>query len=356
MIEIIKAIVIFVLYIAEYFLFGICFQKICKKKSTNVQMQIIVGMFVQAVLFFILVIPMKVMQISVGIISTVWLITCSIMILAIIVACHKDIRESLLAVIHGITKHKIETSILGVIIGAEIVFEELYGRILGGTNATYYIGYVTSSLHMDRLGTVNPRTGEVMGQFNISYLLQTYLDHSVVISWLTGIHPLIEIRTVIPAITILVSNLVIWEIAKTICRKDYKKAMYVWIMYNALSNIFSCSVLLPAFYGYFRSFEGKNFFACITIPLLFLLFWKLYDEPKDKYILSSLVVAITGSFMYCMSTMFIVPFIILGYAGMILIKKSWKQFVNVCICMIPCIMVVVYYMLATKGIIVLAIH
>lgn len=354
MLEILRAILVFIVYLIEYYIYGFGFARLCNKKAAP-QFYLISGMFVQALLFFIPILPMKLLQVPVHIAAIIWVIIWLGTMLFIIMKWRRELADSCKEWIGEVLKWKLESCIFIIVTGFQIVFDELYGRILGGENAAYYIGYVTSSLFTNSMGTVDPQTGALLHTFSRSYLLQTYLDHSTIVSWLTQLHPLIEIRTVIPAVTILIGNLVIWQFAKLISKGNRRKALYGWLFYLVIYHLFVNSALLPPIYGYFRAFEGKNFFANISMPLIFMCFWLMYEKVDDWYLLWVTVIIIAASFMYCMSTMFIVPFMIIIYGIMVFTQRSWKLFRNLCICMIPCIVVIGYYLLAVKGVIDLAI-
>lgn len=348
--ELIRSVVVFIVYIAEYYVYGLGFARLCRRKVSP-SFYLLSGMFVHALLFFVVIMPMKLLKVPVHIAAVVWLILWMVSLLLIIVKCRRELVKSLRAWFAEAISWKWGSIVFLVMTGIQIIFDELYGRILGGENATYYIGYVTSSLFSDHMGMVSSETGMPLSGFYMPYFLQTYLDHSTIVARLTGLHPLLEIRTVIPAVMILIGNLLMWQFVKWISKGDWQKALYGWLLYWIIYHMFISSVLLPSIYSYFRTFEGKNVFANICTPLIFMCFWKMYERVDDLYWLWVTVIVISGSFTYCMYTMVVVPFMIIMYAGMIFIRRKWKLFRNLCICMLPCILAIGYYVLANRGII-----
>lgn len=355
MLEIVTGIGIFIIYLVNYYLYGFFLQKIAKVKKISLSLSLVGGFFLYAITFFDIVLPLKKLQLPLEDITFIWCIANTIILCSIIFLWNRELLQCIRECLCNLRKIKLTAVIITGVTVLEICFEELYGRILGGENAAYYIGYVSTAIHKGYLGLYEPLSGLKSSSFHSAYFLQTYLDHSAVISFLTNVHPLIEIRSIIPAITIIISNIVIWKIADYIFKENLHKC-YFFVAYNAIKLCFSSCLLLPGFYSLFRAFEGKNIFASILLPICFLCFWKMYDYPSDKYNILLLLVSIIGSYTFSMSTMFIIPFVVLGYSPMIIIKKDRKVVVNFIICMLPCVIVALYYILAVKGVISLRIR
>lgn len=92
----------------------------------------------------------------------------------------------------------------------------------------------------------------------------------------------------------------------------------------------------------------------MLIPFVVVCLLKLYDKPNNGYVQKSLVLGLLGSYTFCMSTMYILPFIFLSYIPMVFYNK--KMFKNLCVGLIPCIAVMGYYMLIRQGVITLTIR
>lgn len=67
-----------------------------------------------------------------------------------------------------------------------------------------------------------------MKYFYEAYFLQTYNDHSAVISKLTKLSPLIETRTVMSTVVIIIGNLLIYELAKSLFKESKKQYRIVF--------------------------------------------------------------------------------------------------------------------------------
>ena len=110
----------------------------------------------------------------------------------------------------------------------------------------------------------------------------TSLDHSAVICKMTGLHPIIEARTVLGAIFLIFQTLIIWEFAKALAPSNKKKMMVFFAVGCAIKHIEIGSYFLPEYYAFFRSFEGKGMVMNVCVPFLLLMLWKMYDKPQDR--------------------------------------------------------------------------
>ena len=353
--EVIVAFGILIIYLMNYFLFGFAFATICKKEKKNFGFCMVSGFFIYSLVFGIFVLPLKTNVISLNIISEIWSIVWLLTILLIIICCWKELKKHLKFWKQQFVENKIVIIIFSGITVIQLIFEELYGRYTNGSGAAWFNAYVSAAVFDNYLGITHPVSGEKMKYFYEAYFLQTYNDHSAVISKLTKLSPLIETRTVMSTVVIIIGNLLIYELAKSLFKESKKQYRIVFfILYIAVMGIFVPCVYLPSYYYYFRAFEGKNIFGMLLIPFVVVCLLKLYDKPNNGYVQKSLVLGLLGSYTFCMSTMYILPCIFLSYIPMVFYNK--KMFKNLCVGLIPCIAVMGYYMLIRQGVITLTIR
>lgn len=351
--EVIISLLLLVIYLANYFLYGFAFAKILKKKEKSIMLCMISGFFITALYFCIYVLPLKVNVISLNVISYIWIILWSITTMAIVIWCRRELINDIKVWRGKVAKHKVSAMIFIGITCVQLIFEELYGRYTCGNGAAYFNGYVSSALFENKLGTVSPYSGRPLKEFAKSYFLQTYNDHSAVVAYLTKLSPLIETRTIMATIVIIIGNMIIYKIGEAIFPKKKKSQLVFFVLYMTFMGMWVPCVYNPSYYYYFRAFEGKTIFGMLLIPFVILCIWKLYDAPDDRYIQGILFIGLLGSYTFCMSTMYILPFIFICYAPMIL--ENRKMFKNICLGLIPCIAVMIYYVLVTKEVITLSI-
>lgn len=352
----IKALMVFIIYLMSYYLLGFAIAKLCRVKHIYMVNSLITGFWAEGLLFFIFIMPFKVKQARADVAAWIWLGVWLAVMAAIIIVWHKSLYESLKGTLACIAHNRIFFGVIGAVIVAMLVYEMLYGNYTDGSGSRYFVGSVTSDIFTNKFGVLQPDLGSYESAFNSQYFLQTNVHHSAVVCIITGLAPLVEQRTVMSSIVILMSGLIIMQMACTIFKKSRKRALFFWLAYNIFIMMLAHSVYIPAYYLFYRAFEGKTIFGMLLIPYVFTCFWRLYERPVDNYTLTCLVVALLGSYTFCMSTMYVLPFLLIGYLPVSLVQRRLRQLVNWCIMMIPCVLVIGYYILVLKGIIDLTIR
>lgn len=352
----IKAILLFIIYLVTYYLYGFAIARMCRVKCISMVNSIIMGFWAEGLIFFVFIMPFKVAMVKVSTVSWIWLAVWLTTIIAVVVVWHRAIWQNILDAGREIIARKSTVIVIGIVVIAELVYEMLCGNYTDGNGAAYFVGAAASDIFKNHFGVVEPEIGTMVSAFNTMYFLQTYVHHTAVVCKLTGLVPLVEMRGVMSEVVILMNALVTYELARVIFKKKRKKVLFFWLAYQAFILLFAHSVYIPAYYLFYRTFEGKTIFGMLLIPYIFVCFWKLYDNAKDIHTLVCLVIALLGSFTFCMSTMYVLPFLLLAFLPVALVQRSWRQLVNWCIMMVPSALSILYYIMVMKGIIELTIR
>ena len=338
------AILFFFIYLIVYYVFGVLISHLLKLGNKPVH-QLIYGMFFYQLVFFIFVMPLKFHIVPVDTIGRIWTGVVLVVCIAVAIWLHKDIYEGFSNWVKDIREHWVSSLVIFILIVGELLFVEYYGRLLGGNNQVWFVGWVSNAVAHNELMTYVPETGLAATSFNNDRYLCTFLDHSGVISKTFGIHPMVEVRTILTGVFILIQCLVIWELAKYLGKEKRDASVAGYIMYWSITNIMAGSQLLPGFYDIFRTYEGKAFVMDVSVPLLLLLLWKLYDEPdKWKNVWKSIIV-MCGSMTYSLSMMFTYPFVLAAFTPFLIVKKE-KRILRYILLMgaVSAVYFVVYYL------------
>ena len=347
---------LFIIYIITYYLYGFAVAKLCKAQHISMINAIIMGFWTEGLLFFIFVLPFKVALVEVSTVAWIWPVVWLVSIGTIVLIWHRDIGRNIADSCRRISACKLSAIVVGMVIGAELIYELLYGNYTDGNGAAYFVGAAASDIFKNHFGVVEPEIGTMVSSFNTMYFLQTYVHHTAVVCKISGIAPLVEMRGVMSEVVILLSGLITYELARATFKNKRKKVLFFWLAYQAFILLCAQSVYIPAYYLFYRAFEGKTIFGMLLIPYVFVCFWKLYDNERDIHTLICLVIALFGSFTFCMSTMYILPFLLLAFIPVAIVQKSFRQAVNWCIMMVPSALSILYYIMVMKGIIDLTIR
>ena len=344
----IKAITLILIYLTLYYLLGLITIKIAGDERDFCP--IWVGMFVYAILFFLVALPMKLAQVPLKTVSLVWLVTVVLIVALAVVHLRGMLLDRAKKLLHTFFLHKWSMLLIFLVVALELFYAESRRWVGSPWDTAYYIGEVTTALHDGEMGTVDAIMGTPMHSFYIFYLLETYSMHSTVACILTGIPALVEIRTVMTAVIIIIFNVILWNIGKRLFDKDYwKSAVLLLIVFGIY--LFSNSLYWPGAFLLSRTFEGKNLLANIFIPSMLYCFISIYeDDQRSDWIY--LFLTVTASYSYCMTSLIVVPVMLFGYYVALMIKKrNWRHTKNIMICLIPCMIMAIVYFLITKGLI-----
>ena len=348
--QLIMAIICLVAYLTIYYLVGVATAKIFKLNNNPLE-EIIYGAFVYGILFFVYVMPMKLKIVPVTTIGVIWAIFVAVMCFTIIVVLRKYIVTGLKEWFKGIEKRKLSFAFVGLFTIVFIVFIELFGRLPKGYNQTWFVGWPSTAVVYNELMTHDTETGAPLAMFPNERYLNTFMDHSAIVCKLTGLHVMLEVRTVLTAIFVLMQIIIVWKLAEYFGKDNEKKSLFAFFGYWTFRNLMIGSQLLPSYYTVFRTYEGKGFVMNVPIPLLVLLLWKMYDEPKDLGNLWKSSICLIGAMTYSLSMMFSAPFLFVSFIPFALYKKDKRILRNIFVLLfISGIYVIIYY-LGNKGII-----
>ncbi len=351
-----KTIIIFIIYMATFYVYGLLFNRITRRKETDLTITLVAGMFIYALEFMLFAIPLKYIKNPLSVTSSIWMGIWILSVIIIALICRKEALEPIRYCVKFIASHKLNAFLFFVVMMAQIIFVEIYGRWSGSNNPSEYVAYVTTAVFTNEIGTTDPRTGLYLTAFEPRTFTQTFLDHSAVVSKIFNLHPLMEIRTVNPAVFLIIGNLLIFLLARTMLKDSDAKQWLFYCVYMYVLCMSASSVLLQGFYIFFRNYEGKNVYSAIMVPLMFYVIWKLYEQPRDKVILTLGVLCIAGSFHYTGIALFTIPMVTLGLLPGVFSKKNWKRMIcNIIVLNIPILLYAIYYIGTEAGYITLKI-
>lgn len=331
-----------------FFLFGSVITCRVKNERISIADTLVIGFFVYFGIFQFFALPMKILLQPLSNLSIMWLVAVLIISVASFIINRKKWRCA-------VKKSEIKNwwpfaavFCIGIFVQIFIITNNIaYGSF---ADASYYIGDTGRSVATNTIEQYNQYTGLKRTELDPQYMLLTYTAHSSVLSYVTGIHPLIIWRQVMGSIVIILSNLLVYKIAWTLLYRKESLTILAWIFW-ILVSCFTYSTYTPAGFLFYRAFEGKTILAVVIIPAFLLQMIKsIFSKFQTDDFLVTLIVTI-GSLPFCMSSMMLIPVVVsLFYIpGMIAYKskKACCQYISI-ICI--CVLELFGYMLISKGI------
>lgn len=353
--QLLMAILCFAAYLTIYYLVGVAVAKILKLNNNPLE-EILYGAFTYSLLFFVYVIPLKFKIVPVTTIGVIWAIFVAVICLAIVVILHKFIATGIKEWFVSLKDKKLCFIVVGLFTILFLIFIEIFGRLPNGYNQVWFVGWPSTAVVSNELMTYDTSSGLPSSVFINDRYLSTFLDHSAVVCKLTGLHVMVEVRTVLTAVFVLLQIIVVWKLASYFGKDDEKKTLLAFFAYWAFRNLMIGSQLLPSYYSVFRTYEGKGFVMIVPIPLMVLLLWKMYDHPEDIGYLWKSCLVLAGAMTYSFSMMFSAPFLLVSYIPFVIAKKDKRLIRNIIVLLFVSGIYVIVFYLGRKGIIDLTIH
>lgn len=237
---------------------------------------------------------------------------------------------------------------VGIIFAAMLYYALRYGYV--GFDASYYIGTVNTSLYTDSMYIFDGNSGVKNGFLELRYALSSFYMNSAVRCQIFKLSALVEMRLITGFFCVSFFYMILFQIGKTWFQGDDRKALLV-AGTGGIICFFFRSAYTPAQFLLCRSYEAKAYCANVVLPMLFCTFLYLWKNKEDKQIWKLIFLICLSCNAISMSCILIVPVMLSVYSLFLLVTCKNKN--DICIrylvCMVPCMVYVITYVLYLKG-------
>lgn len=340
--EVLGVIVNFIIYLA----FGTLVTR-KKKQEWPLILSIIIGFFLYYSLFFFCCVPIMIRFRPLSMLTRLWVpIVCII----VLVSCIKNGRawyEKLKGVLTYIKCHPVVTVLLVLIAAVQIVIvTRSYNFTL---DAAYYVANVATNVETNMMNVYDPFTGAWLDHYEMRYFFATYQINDAVVCQLTGIPALIQTKTIMAAVIIILTNMVYYLIAKTLFEAQ-EKAVVLMLGFMFLINITFITIYTSSLFLMTRTYEGKAIVGNLSLLVVFYLYLLLLKEKKTHGIWLMMFLICFGSMTISSSANMLLPVeLSVLLLPLIFIKKDIKILPRYILCILPGLVMAVTYMAYVKG-------
>lgn len=303
------------------FLSGICVLKATSKdiKSLSVSRCIVDGLIILYAIFHVLCIPITLLKLEFSVLCHIYTLVIDLIIILGVLCCFKK------CAFKPKTKKKslYAYATIGIILLQIMVL--VMGNIYQYGDDKTYLALVNDIVENNHLYLTDWKTGLDINLDNVSvkYVFTSYYPFLAYISVLSGLHPLIVCKTILPIFYILYAYMVIYENAKLLFQNE-KKEQFMFI--------YSLLVMFGGYSWYSISFryltwvwQSKAFLAIIVLPMVFCYSYSIMNERvcKRKWVMLILANIVAGG-----STLMglgLAPLMVFGMFLANLNKSDWKQ-------------------------------
>lgn len=339
-----------ILHIFVFFALGSAFLKLFKNKETTAVLAVISGYLLYFCVFEIIALPMVLSLRPLSLLARVWGVLLGISVAGAVAWCFSDWMRQLGKIRYILKEHKGFLFLLGACIATQCLISMLYSD--NSADAAYYVGTVNTAVYTNTMGRFNPYTGAPLQQFSARYIFSCYPMHNAVVCWLTGIHPLVQAKTIMAAINIFISNLIVYEIGIKMF-KNHKAKADLMVCFVCLIHLFSNTIYTDGTFLLTRSYEGKSILANIIFPMVFYCAVRLYQDQKDKILWLFLFIASVSAITFTGSSIILPVAVAAGILPVIAVARNVKLLIPFLICMMPSFIYMAAYFLCRMQIIVL---
>ena len=330
-----------------YFIFGILACELFKWSKVNPLEKELIGFFFYYLCFFVICIPCKLTLQSLSLLSILWFCAVFIIVLSVCIFYKKALKETINNLISTIKTNKSIIAIVAAITVFQIIAGSLNNNVIAKWDQAYYTGDVASSVYTDTISQYNSYTGNKLSILEPEYIFETYQNMSSVTCKIFGIHPLLEACTTMLTVIIILFNILLFIICHELTQNN-RHALSLYALFTVL-NIFSYNDANLSSMLYLRSYEGKGILVLLIMPFVFYYFIRTVKNNEDKTNYRKNLLIMICSFGLNMSSIYMIPFLVMStYGSLIIVKKKKIILTETIKFVIPFAIMMALYIIFTK--------
>ncbi|MBR1571637.1 MAG: hypothetical protein IJ655_02740 [Lachnospiraceae bacterium] len=357
MIEIAKSIIVLVIMMSLFYIWGRGTTELCGIKTRNVALMELLGLCLFFVVQQIVVQPLVFTHNSLHVTAIVDAIVV-IVISGILVYVHTSRRSVAGKIFYKLNSVQLLFAAVGIL-ATICMMIVAYNMMYRGYDTSYYIGIMNSFVYDGKFWTRDGFRGLWPTDFiPLHYAISCYYPVWSIVAYITGIPVRIFAMFSVKGLLIVLFSCVCFCYGYELLGDHIKEGEdnrwlnrfnlgFAFISITALVSLFLSEEHSLVGMMYLRGYESKGYCAAVVCPLCLLILIKICKNPTDDSLWKMLAVVAWSSMPIAMSSMAIIPLAI-GIVGVILMvteKRFWPIFIRCLICVIPNIAMMAWYML-----------
>jgi len=330
------SILILLVLIVFIYCFGVFFMSLFKKNIVSMTLTFLCGFMFFYALFEVVYLPFVLQHKPLHILTAVWMVICFVVIAIAIIILWKE-KHNPIIVVASVCKNLPCSAWVAI---AVVIFQIIIVSFLDyhdGDNS-YYIANTTTSVYTDSMFIYDPYTGLPLEEMNLRYALSGYGINNAVFSQFFQIHPLLLYRASLPALFMIVTNIIYYKIARSIFNQNTLAIITFIVVAGGLNlwgiySIYTSSIFLMG-----RTAQGKSLLANIILPAMFYLFLCLYQKPRSCFYWGLIFTIIIAGLSFTFTTAFTTSAFLCAFTLVLTVaKKQLKAILYALVVIAPCI-------------------
>lgn len=339
-----------------YLIFGV----LLSGKERNTPLTVVMGFFVYYSLFTLFAVPMCYRWRPLSMLSAWWMSAVLIVTVVSVIFARGYLRELILQSIKAICNAKLFMTGAVLLILTEILIVHFSYQFT--LDAAYYVANVSTSVQTNTMNIYDPYTGDWQDHFEMRYFFATYPLQDAVVCAITKIPALLQTKTIMAAVVIILTNILYYMIGKELMGEDKKLRTLLMMFFAGIANFFFATIYTTSAFLLTRTYEGKSILGNVILPAILYLYIRIYKgymEGKSirRYFVYMFIVCFGATVISNSSNMLVpasllilfVPFIIKQLASRNC-RAAVKTFAGMIFCMLPGIILSLVYIAYVKGV------
>ena len=342
---ILKAAMLLVVNFILYAAFGSFFE-IRRGRKWSLPVTIGIGFFAYYALFAFVCLPVVLTYRPLSLLSGIWSLPCIIVPVLSAVMYRKEWYGKLCDIRKDISENRWYYAAVALITAVTVFLVVMsYNFTL---DAAYYVAGVTTNVDTNMINVYDPFTGGWLDHFELRYVFATYYANDAVVCQLTGLPALVETKSVMSAVVMIIVNMIYAHITRFFF-KDCTRALLMYIL-MVLTNYLFISIYTASNFLMTRTYEGKSVVANIAVILIFVLYMGMTEDgPVNRNIVKLFIVCLGCATASSTANMVIPAEVAVIFIPYAVIKKELKLIPKVLMCIIPEVVMMLVYVLYVKG-------
>jgi len=336
--------IVFWMLIVPILIGTLVINQLFKAEKTDLLLAVVCGAICMLAIFYILVIPVLFLKIPLHTLVICW--SCLILYLCGLSLLmnwkrHKEIFSYNLRQIKTLPWVAI---LIIILIMAQAFIIAWYQH--EDADDAFYVASATTAVSTDSIFQYDPYTGLSLDVYPARYVLSPFPIFIALLSKLVLIHPAIVAHTVLPAVLIPLSYVILAVLGKMLF-PDRPSAVLLFLLFLCILNVFgNVSVYTNSTFLLFRIWQGKAVLANVVLPAtLYFSFSAMSEKKKSGEWIILFACALSACLVSSMGIL-LAPIMIgcLGFAVAVRNRKI-STFAYSIICCAPCIACGIFSML-----------
>ena len=306
-------------------LLGLGILKFDKKGNKNICLAIILGLFLELLVFELLAIPMTFLGCSFTLLKYSWLVIMIILSGVSIFLNRKNTKEIFEKNIEGLKKSpKILTIVFLILLVLQCYFPCRYMH--EDYDDSNFVAKAVIAIDTDTLFKYND-AGYEYEEFPTRTVLSQFPHYTATIAALSDIHPTILAHTIFPVVFIIMAYGLYYVFGMTLFKKDQTKTMVFLILLSVIYIFGDYSRYTNFVRLLYRTWQGKSLLANITIPFIWYVFIEYIGKENNKLGWFILCLALGGSIAFSSMAFILPPMMVAILILLYAIKDKKKGYV-----------------------------